>query len=202
MRHARLWTCAAFLLLLASPALASSVLGLSIEDQARLSQFVVTGEVVAQQGVVDPEGGVETAVTLVVTEVFKGDVHRGQKVVFHTRGGEVDGVVSEAVGEAKLKLGQEALVFIEDIDGRLYNLGLSMGVWKVQVDRGGRALFTRAVEEGLEIVGDVEIEYGPLSITDMARRIDTATRQPDFEQRSLRVDEPRGPQAPQGKEGR
>ena len=201
MRHARWWTCAAFLLLLASPTMASSVLGLSIEDQARLSQLVVTGEVIKQRGVVDPEGGIETEVTLVVTEVFKGDAHRGDKIAFHTRGGEVDGVVSDAVGEAKLKLGQEALVFIENVDGRLYNLGLSTGVWKVQGERGGNVQFTRAVEEGLEIVGDVEVEFGPLSITDMARRIDTAVRQPDFEHRSLRVERGRAADAP-GREGR
>jgi hypothetical protein len=200
MRHARWWTCAAFLLVLASPALASSVLGLSIEDQARLSQLVVTGEVIQQRGVLDPVGGVETEVTLVVTEAFKGDVRRGDKVVFHTRGGTVDGVVSEAVGEAKLKTGQEALVFIENVDGRLYNIGLSMGVWKVQGERG-RAQVTRAVEEGLEIVGDVEVEFGPLSLTEMARRIDHAARNPEFEQRSLRVAPGRAADAP-GREGR
>ena len=200
MRHARWWTCAALLLALASPALASSVLGLSIEDQARLSQFVVTGEVMKQRGVFDPEGGVETEVTLVVTEVFKGDVHRGDKVVFHTRGGEVDGVVSDAVGEARFKLGQEALIFIENVDGRLYNLGLSMGVWKVQGERG-RSQVTRAVEEGLEIVGDVEVEFGPLSLTEMARRVDNAARQPEFEHKALRVEPGRSADAP-GREGR
>ena len=39
--------------LLASAAMASSVLGLSIEDQARLSKMVVVGEVMVQKGEID-----------------------------------------------------------------------------------------------------------------------------------------------------
>jgi len=187
MRQARFATCAAILLLFTAPAWASSVLGLSIEDQTRLSKLVVTGEVVAQRGVIHADSGVETAVNLRVTEVFKGDVRPGDVVVFHTRSGEVDGVISGAVGEARLRVGQEVLVFIEDIDGRLYNLGLSMGVWKVQLDRGRRAHFTRALEEGLDIVGDVEVETGPVTITDMARRVDAAVRQPAFDHPLLQV---------------
>src|SRR5262245_6152546 len=157
MRQARFATCAAILLLLTAHAWASSVLGLSIEDQTRLSRFVVTGEVVAQRGVVSHESGIETEVTLRITEVFKGLARPGDELVFHTRSGEVNGEVSDAIGEARFNVGQEVLVFIEDIDGRLYNLGLSMGVWNVQVDRDGRTYFTRAIEEGLDIVGDVEI---------------------------------------------
>jgi len=187
MRQARFATCAAILLLLTAQAWASSVLGLSIEDQARLSRLVVTGEVVAQRGVVDPENGVETAVALRVTEVFKGNVRPGDEIVFHTRSGEVDGLISDAVGEARLHVGQEILVFIEDIDGRLYNLGLSMGVWNVQLDRGGRAHFARALEEGLDVVGDVEVETGPVTITDMARRVDAAVRQPAFDHPLLQL---------------
>ena len=193
MRRALYVACAAILLLFTAHASASSVLGLSIEDQARLSELVVAGEVVAQRGVMHAENGLETEVTLRVTDVFKGDVRRGDTVVFHTRSGELDGVVSDAVGEARLRVGQEALVFIENIDGRRYNLGLSMGVWRVQLDRGGRALFTRAVEEGLEVVGDAEIDYGPLSVGEMGRRIEAAARQPQFDHPLLRETGPREP---------
>jgi hypothetical protein len=57
--------------------------------------------------------------------MFKGSVRRGETVTFHTRGGEVDGEISEAVGEAAFKTGERVLVFIESVDGRLYNLALS-----------------------------------------------------------------------------
>ena len=82
--------------------------------------------------------GLETEVHLRVTSVFKGDVRRGDLVIFHTRSGELDGEISEAVGEARFKTGRQSLVFIEEIDGRNYNLGLSMGVWNLVEDRARR----------------------------------------------------------------
>src|SRR5262245_49280925 len=132
MRVSRFVLVAAISCLMASAALASTVLGLSIEDQARLSTYVVVGNVVAQEGVYDPDNGLETEVSLVVTHVLKGDTKAGATLVFHTRGGEVAGEVSEAIGEAVFKVGQRTLVFIEEVDGRPYLLGLSMGAWDVQ----------------------------------------------------------------------
>ena len=75
---------------------ASTVIGLTIEDQARLSKHVVVGVVVAQQGVDHPENGLETAVTLRVVSSLKGDVRRGESLVFHTRSGELDGEIGRA----------------------------------------------------------------------------------------------------------
>jgi hypothetical protein len=177
---------AAVLLTAAGRAAASTVLGLSIEDQARLSRYVVMGEVLSQKGVEDEASGLETEVTLKVRSVFKGDVRRGDTVVFHTRSGEVGLESSTAIGEAEFRTGQKTLVFIEDVDGRLYNLGLSMGVWDVQVDRQGRQRFTRALRDGLEVVGDVEIERGPIEKDLMKRRVRKAVLQPAFDNPMLR----------------
>jgi hypothetical protein len=113
------------------------VIGLSVEDQARLSTLVVAGKVTGQQGVDHPENGLETAVSLTVTDVLKGDVRRGDVVVFHTRSGRVGDELSEAIGEAKLQTGQEVLVFVEEVEGRRYNLGLSMGVWNLRPSAAG-----------------------------------------------------------------
>src|SRR5262245_43024264 len=89
-----------FLALVGGSSTASTVVGLSVEDQARLSELVVVGRVVNQRGVRNPEDGLETAVSLRITETLKGDMRKGQVVTFHTRGGELDGEISEAVGEA------------------------------------------------------------------------------------------------------
>lgn len=167
-------------------AAASSVVGLSIEDQARLSHLIVVGEVVSQRGIDHPIGGLETEVGLRVTHVLKGDARPGQLVLFHTRGGELDGVISEAVGEASFETGRKALVFIESVDGRLYNLGLSMGVWNVKEDGKGRPIFTRALQEGLEVVGDVAIDNGPIPFDDMTTRVAWAERHPRFDHEMLR----------------
>jgi len=185
MRPIRILGSVSVACLLATGAMASSVLGLSIEDQARLSQLVVVGEVMSQKGVIHAQNGYETVVRLRVTDVLKGKVQEGQTLVFHTRSGEVDGVISEALGEAMLRTGQKYLVFIESVDGRLYNLGLSMGVWNVAEDGGGMR-FTRALEDGLEVVGDVAPEHGPLSLPEMASRVSVAERQPAFDHPFLR----------------
>ena len=186
MRPRRVLLGAAILSVATGMAAASSVVSLSIEDQARLSQLIVVGEVVSQQGVDHPLNGLETEVGLRVTHVLKGDARPGQLVLFHTRGGELDGVISQAVGEASFQTGKRSLVFIESVDGQLYNLGLSMGVWNVKEDGKGRPIFTRALQDGLEVVGDVAIENGPISLADMTTRVAWAQRHPQFDHEMLR----------------
>lgn len=173
--------------LAAGTAVASTVIGLSVEDQARLARFVVVGEVVAQRGVQHPDQGLETAVTLRVVDVLKGDARPGRELVFHTRGGELDGEVSEAVGEAVFHPGQRVLVFIEEVGGRLYNMGLSMGVWDVHEGRGGETFFTRALRDDLHVIGEEAVEPGPLTFSDMRGRVAYAARNPRFDNEMLRA---------------
>lgn len=175
---------AAATLAVTAPASASSVLNVSIEDHARLSKFVVVGRIVAQQGELDPANGVETAVSLKVVESFKGAARKGNTVVFHTRGGEFDGVLSQAVGDAVFKTGQTYLVFIEEIDGRLYNIGLSTGVWDIRA--GKPQTFVRAVQDGLHLVGDAEMENGPIPYQEMGARVRFTLTHPQFENAMLR----------------
>ena len=177
---------AAALVLATGLASASTVIGLSVEDQSRLSKYVVVGRVIGQHGVEDPDNGIETEVTLAVKTVLKGDVRRGENLVFHTRSGEVGGEASRAIGEAEIQSGQLVLVFIEDIDGRLYNTGLSMGVWDVQKDRRGRTAYVRALREGLTVVGDVPVETGPIAATAMRARVQKSIQQPAFDHPMLR----------------
>jgi hypothetical protein len=174
-------TAAAVFVIAVGTARASTVLGLTFEDQARLSAHVVVGVVVGQEGVDDPENGIETAVTLRVIGTLKGDTRRGDALVFHTRSGEVDGEISTAVGEAVLKSGQTVLVFIENIDGRLYNLGLSYGVFRVNEDSRGRQTMVRALEDGLEVVDDAGVGHGPFALEDIRARVEYAKRHPEFD---------------------
>ena len=168
-------------LLAVGAAHASTVIGLTIEDQARLSRYVVVGEVVSLQGVDHPENGLETEVTLKVATALKGDVRAGQNLAFHTRSGELNGEISTAIGETVLHPGEKVLVFIEDIDGRLYNIGLSYGVFGVHEDTKGRISFVRALQDGLEIVGEEEVGNGPFTLEDMRTRIAFAAKHPRFD---------------------
>jgi hypothetical protein len=182
----RRWVLGLVLLLATGAASASTVIGLSVEDQARLSHLIVVGEVIGQSGVNHPSNGLETAVKLRVSDVLKGPARRGQVITFHARGGELDGEISEALGEAVFKGGEQVLVFIESVDGRLYNLGLSMGVWDVHEDRKGGQSFTRALQDGLSIVGEKAVEFGPLDYGEMRSRVQYAGRNPRFDNDILR----------------
>ena len=192
MRKNRIALGAAVTGIAVTMAAASTVIGLSVEDQARLSELVVVGHVVQQRGVDHPTNGIETEVTLVVTDVLKGDVRRGERVVFHTRGGELDGEISEAVGEATFRNGQRALVFVERVESRPYLLGLSMGAWDVQEDRAGNVSFRRAVRDGLEVYGGEEVEMGPISMRDMRARVRWTEGRPELDHPMLRDTAVRG----------
>jgi hypothetical protein len=181
----RLWIGLAALLLAAVPAFASTVIGMSVEDHARLSKHVVLGTIVSQIGIDDPEMGIETAVTIKVKHDFKQLAKAGELLTFHIRSGEFEGVISTAVGEAVLQTGRPALVFIEDIDGKLYNIGLSSGVWNVLEDKKGGMSFTRALQDGLEVVGDT-FEMGPISFAGLQGRINASIRKPEFDNPMLR----------------
>ena len=181
MNRAGPWIAAVTAALWAGSVSASTVLGLTLEDQTRLSRYVVVGIVTAQQGVDHPENGLETAVTLRVTHSLKGAVRPGENLVFHTRSGELNGESSVAVGEAVLRTGQRVLVFVEDIDGRLYNLGLSYGVFTALEDSRGRQSFLRAIQDDLEIVQDAGTGLGPFTFEDMRTRVSWAERHPQFD---------------------
>jgi len=184
MRRNILWAMAA-LAVSAGPASASTVLNVSIEDMARLSKFVVVGKVVGQQGGVHEDNGIETSVSLRVIDSFKGTARAGTTLVFHTRGGEHDGVISHAVGDAVFKTGQIYLVFIEEIDGRLYNVGLSTGIWDVR--SGQPRTFVRTLQDGLVLVGDDQLENGPIPYTEMRGRVRFTATHPQFENQVLQT---------------
>jgi hypothetical protein len=181
MRGKRVCLAVGICLLALGAVHASTVIGLTVEDQSRLSRYVVVGEVVAQRGVDHPENGLETEVTLRVVSALKGDARPGQAIAFHTRSGELDGEISTAVGEAVLRTGQRVLVFIEEIDGRLYNVGLSYGVFQVMENGKGRQSVVRDLQDGLEIVGGEEVGNGPFTIEDISARVAFAAKHPKFD---------------------
>ena len=166
-------------------AMASTVIGLSVEDQARLSTQVVVGEVLTLEGVEHPDNGLETAVTLRVIRSLKGNVAPGGTVTFHTRSGELDGEISTAIGEAVFRPGQRTLVFIESIDGRLYNIGLSYGVFDVREDARGRLSVVRAIQDGLDIVGEGPGD-GPFPLEEIAARVAYTRKNPGFDDPMVR----------------
>jgi hypothetical protein len=170
-------------LVCAGTALASSVVALPITDQFRLSQHVVVGEVISQRTIDDAAFGVETQIELQVALSLKGGLTAGQSLSFFVRGGILDDQFYEAIGEAQFQTGRRALVFLEEIDGRLYVAGLSTGAWNL-IEQEGQWSFTRALQGGLEIVG--ELEPGPLSLPQLQSLARRAASNPRFESAWLR----------------
>lgn len=170
-------------LVCAGTALASSVVALPITDQFRLSQHVVVGEVISQRTIDDAALGVETQIELQVALSLKGGLTAGQNLSFFVRGGILDDQFYEAIGEAQFQTGRRALVFLEEIDGRLYVAGLSTGAWNL-IEQEGQWSFTRALQGGLEIVG--ELEPGPLSLPQLQSLARRAASDPRFESAWLR----------------
>lgn len=162
---------------------ASSVIALPIADQFRASTHVVIGDVTAQRVIEDATLGVETEVTLEITLALKGLAQAGETLTFATRGGVIGDQFYEAIGEAQFETGRRVLVFLEEIEGRLYVAGLSTGAWNV-VERANQMMFSRALQGGLEIVG--ELEAGPLSLPQMQAIAQRAQQNPQFESEFLR----------------
>jgi hypothetical protein len=74
---------------------------------------------------------------------------------------------------------------MEEIDGKLYNIGLSSGVWNVLEDKKGGVSFTRALRDGLEVVGG-QFEMGPIPLAGMQGRINASIHKPEFDNPLLR----------------
>ena len=91
-----------------------------------------------------------------------------------------------ADGDAVFHTGKPVLVFLEDIDGQLYNLGLSMGVFSVSEDKNGKVHVRRDIQDGLEVMGDTPVEMGPLPLEAVAAKVKKAIDQPEFDDAMLR----------------
>ena len=72
-----------------------------------------------------------------------------------SRGGSLDGVRVETVGEARYGLGDKVLVQLENIQGEYHTLGLSFGKWNVIREKNGSNSVMRSLFD-LNLVGVTE----------------------------------------------
>jgi hypothetical protein len=61
-----------------------------------------------------------------------------------------------------------------------------MGVFSVHERDGAVTGFTRAITDGLDVVGEVAIEHGPIAYRDMVSRVAWAAAHPDLDHPQLR----------------
>ena len=143
------------LLLAGAAAQATTVLYVPLKKSIELSEYVLLGHVQRLEAAYNAEGEVVTRVHLLIEESLKGDARKGEVFVFHARGGSLDGVRVETVGEARYGLGDKVLVQLENIQGEYHTLGLSFGKWNVIREKNGSNSIMRSLFD-LNMVGVTE----------------------------------------------
>lgn len=154
------------LLLAGAAAQATTVMYVPIKKSIQMSDYVLVGHVQRLEAGYNAEGEIVTRVHLLVEESLKGDLPRGEVFVFHARGGNLDGVRVEAVGEARYELGDKVLVQLENIDGEFHTLGLSFGKWNVVRENNGNSSVVRSLFD-LHMVGVTEAPVTKLPLSQM-----------------------------------
>ncbi len=157
------------------PALATMVRSASVEEMIDASRAIIVGRVVGQRAFRLDDGSILTSVAIRVEESLKGDLRRGQRVEISAYGGELEGGRAVTVGEASYRKGERVLLQLEEIDGRLHTIGLSMGKWNVVEDERGRRHITRNLS-GLGLVGGVKMTEGPIMLEDFRRLVEERSR--------------------------
>ncbi len=157
------------------PALATTVRSASLEETIDASHAIIVGRVIGHRAFRLDDGRIMTGVAVRVEESLKGDLRPGDRVEISTYGGELEGRRAVTLGEATYRRGERVLLQLEEIDGRLHTIGLSMGKWAVSEDERGRRHITRDLS-GLGIVGGVKMTQGPIPMEDFRRLIEEGGR--------------------------
>jgi hypothetical protein len=150
---ARLLLCLA----LVAPADAMVLVPAEFGQLAREAAAIVRGRVVETRAVwVDGRRRVETLVVLEIAETYKGNW--GPRVTFQLPGGRMGRYRSVMVGAPQLAVGDEAIFFLGARPPALpFILGMSQGIYRVQVDPAGqRRVTTPVLMAGAELAGKVQ----------------------------------------------
>lgn len=159
--------------LCAVSASATTVLYVPMNKSVDLSDVILLGHVLRMEPTYNAEGEIVTRIDLLVEEGLKGNAEAGGIFSFFARGGSLDGVHVETVGEARYNLGEKVLVQLESIDGEYYTLGLAFGKWSVAQERDGRQVMIRKLSD-LHLVG---VDETPVERFPMHRMREIARRQ-------------------------
>jgi len=118
------------------PARATVIDFLDEATLARQAQSIVRGKVVARS-VVTLDGRLWTDSTVVVTEVLKGRLGPGARMLVRQPGGERAGLGMRVAGAATFSLGEEVLLFARWAAGRHQPVGMAQGKYTLYRDGTG-----------------------------------------------------------------
>jgi hypothetical protein len=165
--------------LLAGPAVASTVLELDVDALTERADRVVRARVIERESRWDDDGHmIRTFTTLEILANLKGEGEA--HLVVRQLGGEVDDVGSFVTGDAHFEIGEEVLVFLRsNPDGEpvFHLIGLAQGKFRIERSPDGvRAvrdlsdLSLARQEGGRLVIGHAET-VSTLDLDDLARTI-------------------------------
>lgn len=131
---------AALLLVTAVPAGATIVKSLSLDDLAREADVVVHGVVEAQEATWnETRSRIYTVTRVRVVDSLKGPAKADETLSIRQIGGSLDGLTQTIVGNAKLRKGEEVVLFLDRDEERGLHYVVGMAQGKYAVDRSGDA---------------------------------------------------------------
>jgi len=134
----------------------ATVKKMSTQDLVKLSEVIVLGKVVAQQGRRLEDGTHLTDVTLDVTAFVKSGDATQKTFTFPIYGGTVDGITKSFSGQTKYIDGEDVLLFLEAPHPKLgyrHTIGMAQGKFTVQVEPGtGKKYLVRDLG-GIQLAG-------------------------------------------------
>lgn len=160
---------------LAMPAVseATVVVPLTREELSAQSDFVVRATVLSRRsGWNDDRSQIVTWTRLRVAEYLKGS--GAQELVVRQFGGQVDGLESEIPGDARLGVGQHAVLFLRRGEGVVFLTALAQSVYVVTASPEGGAVVRRELS-GLTFArwvnGRMTMAEAPADNTDTLERL-------------------------------
>jgi hypothetical protein len=129
---------AAFALVSASMAVATTVQKMSLRDLAKKSDAIVLASVEDQSARYDSRKEIFTYITLRVLEPVKGP-KKGDVITIRELGGTVGNIASIVPGTPSFKVGEEVVIFLtgKDTAGYPWVMGLEQGKYSVTTDERG-----------------------------------------------------------------
>jgi hypothetical protein len=148
-------------LLAASPADASIVQGLGLEELVAYSDQIVLGRVLFSESFQQPDGQIGTWYRIEVEREMRGSDPGESEIIVETLGGQLGDLAMRVEGEPSFSVGERVLVFVRD--GGPYTafrpVGMGQGVMRVRSEQGaetvtqsldGLMLVRRNAKGGLE----------------------------------------------------
>ncbi len=139
------------LLLWAGSAHATVVKSLSLKQMTKAADVIVVGEVVERVSSWNEEKTrIYTVTRIRIGETLKGSAGAAELQVRQI-GGTLDGLTQQIVGNAKLKQGEEVLLFLDQDESLPFHYVVGMAQGKFTIDRTGDAARVVRSMEGLAL---------------------------------------------------